>query len=162
MIAHLKNGQVSLRRLALLTLFSFVLVAGIAPFEGFGLSASASTQYNNVQVFIQTQSNNELGPYTLVAYNSSGSLISSSQSNYPAFSLELPSGTYLFAVTAVNQSSTEYYWWSYSTEEYGYQLVQISSSTTLNLKTTPLQDIGTSKIAIQAKYVNGSLVLEPS
>jgi hypothetical protein len=150
-----KKGQFSLRRLALTSLFSFILVIGIAPLGRLNPSAAA-IQYNNVQVFIQTQGS-ELSPYTLTAYNSTGSLISSSQSNYPAFSLELPSGTYLLTVTAVNQSSSKYYW-SYSTEEYGYQLVQISSSTTLNMKTIPLQDIGNSKITIQAKYVNGTLV----
>ncbi|MGI0084881.1 MAG: hypothetical protein ACREBQ_07350 [Nitrososphaerales archaeon] len=56
---------------------------------------------------MQTQSQDG-NMYTLTAYESNGTLISSSQSQYPAFSLELPSGTYLFAASVVNKSSG--YW----------------------------------------------------
>src|SRR5487761_626592 len=151
------DERLSLRKPALIGMFCFILVVAAANF-GMVRSSSASGQYNNVQVFIQTQSSED-SLFTLNAYNSSGSLISSAQSNYPAFSLELPSGNYLLTVTAVNQSSsTRYYWNYYSTQEYGFQLLQISSSTTINMKTVPLQDIGNSKISIQAKYVNGTSV----
>lgn len=157
MITSKMDVGISLRKIGLIAVFSLLLVIGIAPF-GAGISSSAvASQYNNVQVFIQTtQSTSGLSLYTLTAYNSTGSLISSSQSNYPAFSLELPSGTYLLSVTAVNESSQYYYYSGYSTVEYGWQLVQISSSTTLNMKTTPLQDISSSKISIHVKYVNGT------
>jgi hypothetical protein len=152
--------QMTIEKLGLLAI-SLILVVG---FPSFGLqsSSAATSTYNNVQVFLQTQSSGLSGPYTLTVYNSSGSLISSSQSNYPAFSLELPSETYLLTATAVNQSSpllAKVQYWGYSaTAEYGYQLVQISSSTTLNLKTIPLQDITSSKVLIQAKFVNGTSV----
>ena len=150
------DERLSLRKPALIGMFCFILVTAAASFGM--VRSSSSGQFNNVQVFIQTQSSED-SLFTLNAYNSSGSLISSAQSNYPAFSLELPSGNYLLTVTAVNQSSsTRYYWNYYSTQEYGFQLLQISSSTTINMKTVPLQDIGNSKISIQAKYVNGTSV----
>jgi hypothetical protein len=158
-VSQTKNWRWYLpRRLGVISILCFIFGGGIISiFGGYNSSSVSANQYNNVQVFIETQSSG-LGPFTLTAYNSSGSLISSEQSNYPAFSLELPSGSYLISVTAENQSTPKYYWASYSTAEYGYELVQISSSsTTLNLRTTPLQDIGTTKISIQAKYVNGTL-----
>lgn len=157
MISPFKTDErLSLRKLGLIGVFCFILASTATTF-GMVRSSSATTEYNNVQVFIQTQSSED-SLFTLNAYNSSGSLISSTQSNYPAFSLELPSGNYLLTVTAVNQSSstTRYYWNYYSTQEYGYQLLQISSSTTINLRSVPLQNIGYSKITIQAKYVNGT------
>src|SRR5487761_354053 len=157
MISSFKTDErLSLRKLALIGVFCFILASTATTF-GMVKSTSATTGFNNVQVFIQTQLSVD-SLFTLNAYNSSGSLISSTQSNYPAFSLELPSGNYLLTVTAVNQSSstTSYYWNYYSTQEYGFQLLQISSSTTINLKTVPLQYIGNSKISIQAKYVNGT------
>lgn len=123
---------------------------------GIPVNSFAQSAYNNVQVFVQTQASG-LGPFTLTAYNSSGSLVSSMQSNYPAFSLELPSANYLISVTAENLSSSGYYS-SYSTDEYGYQVVDISSSRTMTLSTTPLQDITSSKITVQAKYVNGTVI----
>src|SRR5487761_640758 len=149
------DERLSLLKPALIGMFCFILVTAAASFGM--VRSSSSGQFNNVQVFIQTQLSVD-SLFTLNAYNSSGSLISSTQSNYPAFSLELPSGNYLLTVTAVNQSSstTSYYWNYYSTQEYGFQLLQISSSTTINLKTVPLQYIGNSKISIQAKYVNGT------
>jgi hypothetical protein len=118
-------------------------------------SSAATSQYHNVQIFLQTQGS-EGNLYTLIAYESNGTLISSSQSQYPAFSLELPTGTYLFAASVVNKSST-YYWW-YSTSEYGYTLQQISSDTVLNLQTSYLSSIPNSSISVQAKFVNGSVM----
>src|SRR5487761_905825 len=128
----------------------FLLSGGLASLP---VSAASSLQYHNVQVFLQTQSQDG-NMYTLTTYQSNGTLISSTQSQYPAFSLELPSGTYLFAASVVNKSSS--YWWSYSTSEYGYQRQQISSDTTINIQTQALQNIPTSKITIETNFVNGT------
>ena len=128
----------------------FLLSGGLASLP---VSAASSLQYHNVQVFLQTQSQDG-NMYTLTTYQSNGTLISSTQSQYPAFSLELPTGTYLFAASVVNKSSS--YWWSYSTSEYGYQRQQISSDTTINIQTQALQNIPTSKITIETNFVNGT------
>src|SRR5487761_582049 len=115
----------------------FLLSGGLASLP---VSAASSLQYHNVQVFLQTQSQDG-NMYTLTTYQSNGTLISSTQSQYPAFSLELPSGTYLFAASVVNKSMYYYY----SASEYGYQLQQISSDTTINLQTQTLASIPTTK-----------------
>jgi hypothetical protein len=118
-------------------------------------SRADSPSYNNVQVFLAPQS--QVGgtlTYTLSVYNSSGFLVSNSQSEYPAFSLELPSSTYLFTATVAN-SSTLYFDY-YSTSEYGYQLIQVSSSTTLTIATKQIQDISTTQIKVHAQFVNGT------
>ena len=128
----------------------FLLSGGLASLP---VSAASSLQYHNVQVFLQTQSQDG-NMYTLTTYQSNGTLISSTQSQYPAFSLELPTGTYLFAASVANKSSS--YWWSYSTSEYGYQRQQISSDTTINIQTQALQNIPTSKITIETNFVNGT------
>lgn len=128
----------------------FLLSGGLVSIP---VSAAASPQYHNVQIFLQTQSQ-DANMYTLTTYESNGTLVSSTQSQYPAFSLELPSGTYLFAASAINKSSS--YWWYYSTSEYGYQLGQISSDTTINIQTQSLASIPTSKVTVQAQFVNGT------
>lgn len=115
----------------------------------------ADSGYNNVQVFLTPES--QIGgtlTYTLSVYNSSGYLVSSSQSEYPAFSLELPSSSYLFTASIAN-SSTLYYDY-YTTSQYGYQLVQVSSSTTVSITTMPMQDISLTQIKIHAQFVNGT------
>lgn len=128
----------------------FLLSGGLTSLP---VSAASSLQYHNVQIFLQTQSQDG-NMYTLTTYQSNGTLISSTQSQYPAFSLELPSGTYLFAASVVNKSSS--YWWYYSTSEYGYQTQQISSDTTINIQTQELQNIPTSKLTIETNFVNGT------
>ena len=66
---------------------------------GLHASASASTGFDNVQVFIQTSQNLPYS-YTLTAYNTSGIQVAYYQSNFAAAALELPDGTYLFTVQA--------------------------------------------------------------
>lgn len=119
----------------------------------FAIPSAASVQYHNVQIFLQTQSQDG-NTYTLAAYESNGTLISNTQSQYPAFSLELPSGTYLFAASVVNKSST--YYWYYTTSEYGYSVQQISGDATINLQTQELSNIPTRSISINTQFVNGS------
>jgi hypothetical protein len=66
---------------------------------GLYASASASTSFNNVQVFIHTSQNLPYS-YALAAYNTSGIQVASYQSNFAAAALELPDGIYLFTVQA--------------------------------------------------------------
>jgi hypothetical protein len=82
--------------LALVSILAVVLLVG---FGGLRVSASASTTFDNVQVFIHTSQDLPYS-YTLTAYNTSGIQVGYYQSNFPAAALELPSGTYLFTVQA--------------------------------------------------------------
>lgn len=88
------------RRALGLALLALLLAVGVGGF----VSASSSTQYNDVQVFVQTSQNLPYS-YTLTAYNSSGSQVASYQTSFPAAALELPDGTYLFTVQATYGSS---------------------------------------------------------
>jgi len=53
-----------------------------------------------VQLSIQTKNLTAVSSYDLVAYNSTGTPVASFTGQYPQVTLELPSGTYLFAATA--------------------------------------------------------------
>src|SRR2546427_5221593 len=64
---------------------------------------AAATSYNQVQVKVQT-ANALNATYIGTVYNSSGYMEATVQSRYPVFSFDLPSSTYLFAVTALQQS----------------------------------------------------------
>ncbi len=64
---------------------------------------ASAESFNNVQVFVTTTSSQAYN-FQFAAYNLSGSLIASYQTSYPAAAFELPSGGYLFTVSA-----TRYY-----------------------------------------------------
>ena len=116
------------------------------------LAASPAT-YDNVQISLQTSQSGS-NVITLTVYNASDSVISSSQGQYPEFSFELPSGSYLFVATAVNRSSD--YWWSASTTEYGFLQQQISGDTHLTIQTQTIESVSMTKVSIQARFANGS------
>ncbi len=119
--------------------------------------------------------------YSLTAYNSSGYAVESANGNYPAFGLELPSGTYLITVTATQEGS--YYPVVYASgvasttgsstsanasniivsppiqmpiTEYGYVLQTVNAPVTLNIKTAPFTNVGTTKVHVSVSYVNGT------
>jgi hypothetical protein len=60
----------------------------------------AAATLNAVQLSIKTNSLTAVSSYDLVAYNSTGTPVASYTGQYPEVTLELPSGTYLFAATA--------------------------------------------------------------
>jgi hypothetical protein len=80
-----------------------LLLVGLA-FASIPVAFAASSSYNNVQVLVTPSSNLNYN-YFFTAYNLTGQLVASSQTPYPAAAFELPSGTYLFTVSAVNQTS---------------------------------------------------------
>jgi hypothetical protein len=82
--------------LALVSILAVVLLVG---FGGLRVSASASTSFDNVQVFVHTSQDLPYS-YALTVYNTSGIQVAYYQSNFPAAAFELPSGTYLFTVQA--------------------------------------------------------------
>jgi hypothetical protein len=154
-------------------------VGGLALSPVFG-----ATSYNNVQVFAQTTDLTQ-GIFTIAAYNSSGYLVSSSQTMYPAAAFELPSGNYLFTVSAMDQ--TNYYpypvpligsgtstagaptatdvvpsSYQYPKVEYGFQLQQISGPATLNIKTLPIENITLTQITVKVLFANGTAAADAS
>jgi hypothetical protein len=82
--------------LALVSILAVVLLVGLG---GLRVSASASTSFDNVQVFVQTSQDLPYS-YTLTVYNTSGVQVATYHSNFPAAAFELPGGTYLFTVQA--------------------------------------------------------------
>lgn len=77
-----------------------LLFAGTA----FLMQPAMADSYNNVQVFASSDFTHPNG-FQFAAYNLSGNLIASYQTSYPAAAFELPSGGYLFTVSAT-QSQT--------------------------------------------------------
>jgi hypothetical protein len=158
-----------------LSISVIVLFAGLGILGGRATSASAGQTYNNVQVFVTPQ-NSTLDTFSISAYNSTGGLVASSQSAYPAFSFELPSGTYLFAVTASSSngyptpgpimygatsqgaagSSIAYPSKYYNPEEYGYVVTNITASRTIDISTKQIQNMSTATITIKANFANGT------
>ena len=162
-------------------LLGFLLVGGLGSAALVPAhAASSATTLNNVQVFIQT-TNSNMTSYSLTAYNSSGYVVESANGNYPAFGLELPSGTYLITVTATQEGS--YYPVVYASgvasttgssasanasniivsppiqmpiTEYGYVLQTVNAPVTLNIKTAPFTNVGTTKVHVSVSYVNGT------
>ena len=160
-----------------LTLVAIALLVSGLGFLGPGIAAYASTHsvptYSNVQISIAPQ-NSSLSIFSLTVYNSTGVVVASSESMYPAFGFELPQGTYLFAATASSSNGYNFYppiaqgassstpaviyprYYGYQ-EEYGYASVQVnSSSTSLSISTTELSSVPSSQVTILAKYTNGT------
>lgn len=86
------------------------LLAAVVPFFGSIASAHASTgtvSFDNVQVTVRTSSGIP-DSFTVSAYNTTGGLVASYQSQYPAAAFELPSGSYIFTATATQQQTIYY------------------------------------------------------
>jgi len=137
----------------------------------------AATSYNQVQIKVQT-TNALNATYIGTVYNSSGYMEATFQSRYPVFTFDLPSSTYLFAVTALQQSVSrcplyaEYAkggaaqagpamivppcFWNNPAIEYGYSFQQVTGSTSITISTQPIDKIPTSNVTIQTSYLNGT------
>jgi hypothetical protein len=159
-------------RVGILTLLG--LMVGVTLGGSKAFAATSATSYDNLQVFVTPQ-NSSLTVFSMTVYNSTGGQVASSQSSYPAFSFELPSGNYL--VTATAQSNNEYHpipleagssapgssgsaivyqpQYGYQ-EEYGYAQINLNSSTSITLATTEVGSIKTSDVTISAKFANGT------
>ncbi len=138
---------------------------------------AAATSYNQVQIKVQT-ANALNATYIGTVYNSSGYMVATSQSRYPVFSFDLPSSTYLFAVTALQQSVSrcplyaEYAkggaaqagpamivppcFWNNPAIEYGYSFQQVTGSTSITITTQPIDKIPTSSVTVTTSYLNGT------
>jgi hypothetical protein len=139
------------------------------------MSLANAASYSNVQVFIQTASN--LPDYfTVSAFNMSGNMVASCQTQYPAASFELPNGQYIFTATA-DESSNQIYaapmvgvnvaqsglampsissLYESPVVEYGYLTQQVSGSTTLTISTENVTSFPTTTLTIKVAYANGT------
>jgi len=71
------------------------------------IQPASAGSFNNVQVFATTTTDRAYS-FQFAAYNLSGTLIASYQTSYPAAAFELPSGGYLFTVSAIHYDYAKY------------------------------------------------------
>lgn len=155
-------------------IFALTAILGFSALLGLCSQSFANTaSYSNVQVFVQTAST--LPDYfTVSAFNMSGYMVASSQTQYPAASFELPNGQYIFTVTADQSSNQIYYapssmvgvnvaqgnlampYYEAPVVEYGYVTKQISGSTTLTISTQNVTSFPTTMLTIKVVYANGT------
>jgi hypothetical protein len=165
------------RRLGTRTLLLGIalLIAGSAMIAGVAVGSNAS--FNNVQVFVNTSAQLPYS-FSYSAYNTTGSLVASYQGGYPAAAFELPSGEYLFTVSAVYQNykvcnlcaqplqgettatssppSQAYPIYYQPASEYGWQIANISSSTSLTINTKNVTTFQTTPVTVKVSFVNGT------
>jgi len=142
---------------------AIVFISSLAVLALSSLPLTRAASYNNVQIYIQTASNLP-DHFTVSAFNMSGYLLASCQTQYPAASFELPDGQYIFAATGYSAGiqgsgvpgiyTVPYYVAPVS--EYGYSVEQISASTTLTILTQNVTSFPTSTITIKVTYANGT------
>lgn len=156
-----------------LILAATFILSIIVPLGFLSSSFANAASYNNVQVFIQPASS--LPDYFMVsAFNMSGYMEASCQTQYPAASFELPNGEYIFTATADQSSNQIYYpyapmigqnvvanssaipYYEAPVVEYGYSVQQISGSTTFTISTQNVSSYPTTKLTIKVVYVNGT------
>src|SRR5271157_368293 len=160
-------------RTKLLILALTALLSISIPLGFLSSSFANSASYNNVQIFIQPASS--LPDYfTVSAFNMSGYMETSCQTQYPAASFELPNGQYIFTATADQSSNQIYYpsapitdqnvvvngsaipYYEAPVVEYGYSVQQVSSSTTFTISTQNVSSYPTTALAIKVAYANGT------
>lgn len=155
------------------TLIALVLLVG-----GGGLisGVASAASFNNVQIFVTTSAVRNYS-YTVTAYNLTGSLVGTYESSYPAAAFELPTGDYLFIVSAVDQSvyacglckvgtsagessnataisiPIEIY---QPSAEYGFLVQRVDSALTLSIATQNVTQLPTSRVTIKVAYTNGT------
>lgn len=162
---------------------AFLLALAVLSSGPFFGSSRAAQAFDNVQLFVTTSSDMSYS-FTYTAYNLSGSLVGTYQSQFPAASFELPSGDYLFTVSAVHQMIyPPCMVCAYSTtgvangaappvknssgqvampvyyqpaSEYGYLVAHIDSSQTFSLQTKNVTDFATTSVQVRVSFVNGT------
>ncbi len=165
--------------LLLFTVVSIVCL-GILSLGSFSFASAAAL--NNVEVNIQT-SNIQADYFVVNAYNMSGYLESSVQTQYSAASFELPNGQFIFTVNANNESNSVYPVPLLSTSsgaatstssipslpiyvapavEYGFSMKQISSPTSFTITTQDVTQFPTNALAVTVQYANGTAAVGAS
>lgn len=161
----------------MLGLAAVIFAAAVLP----GVTMGAS--FDNVQIFATTSTNLPYS-FTFSAYNLTGSLVASYQGPYPAAAFELPSGEYLFTVSAVyqsyipclgvcplpgplvtesggstssgNSSTPQSIMYRVPVSEYGYDIATVTSAQTLNIHLMNVTGLQTSGVAVKVTYANGT------
>ena len=167
---------------ALIGLFLLTLALGAGGLFPAHAAAAAQT-LNNVQIQVQT-TNSSLSSFYLTVYNSTGYPVASSSSAYPGFGAMLPSGSYLFVVTATlpypyccvetyaavssssgtappvangsSSGSAVIYPVKYPPVEYGYAMKEITGADSFTIQTSSMADVPTSDVTVHVSYANGT------
>jgi len=181
-IQHMKKKKYLFQISAIMTAISLTLTLS----SFISLSSADVSLFKNVEVSIQTSSN--LSDYfTVSAFNMSGYMVASYQSQYPAASFELPNGEYIFTVlasqyyqnyypqsTIVESSSTDPssgvdktdptmpYRYNEPVVEYGYSVQQISGSKTITISTLNATSLPLTSLTISVVFANGTGAEEAS
>lgn len=128
------------------------------------LPLTRAASYSNVRITIQTQ-NNLPYSFTVSAFNTSGYLLASCQTQYPAASFELPDGQYIFTATTyydAYQTSNAIQgvyvmpYYVMPVTEYGYANEQVSGSTTFTIQTQNATSLPKTAITVEVTYANGT------
>lgn len=138
------------------------------------IRAPSTMSYDDLQVFISPQNSSD-DIFSMSVFNSSGGVVVTSESSYPAFSFELPNGTYLLTATSSMSGNYEIpvplangagassipaviirppYGYQ---EEYGFYQIQIDSSKSISISTTELSNVSTSQVRVTIKFANGTV-----
>jgi hypothetical protein len=151
-----RRGKSRSRALASLAILGVLGGLFLLGFGGLAMaSAVTGPSFNNIQISLQAQNSTD-NYFAVDVYNSTGGLVASSQSQYPAFSFELPSASYIFAATSLYSSSTYTGYYGAQDMEYGYQSLAVSSSSSITITTQKLSSITSTRISIQVNFPNGT------
>jgi hypothetical protein len=146
------------------------------------LFASAAV-YNNVQISVQTSAI-PADYFSVSAFNMSRFQEAMVQTHYPVASFELPSGQYIFTVTANNQTYSVYNppvplgapssgdqsspsvpslpVYVAPAVEYGYSVQQVSSSDAITITTQGVTQFPTNTLTVKVLYANGTAAVGAS
>jgi hypothetical protein len=173
-VPGIKGGAIRARTIAAIGLAIVIALSVLGGAAAFANAAPADL--NVVRISISTESS--LPDYFDVsAYNSTGALVTTSQSQYPAGSLLLPSGTYTFTATATQQAN--YYLASAASSgamagaggasvpalcclhgspltEYGFLVQKVDGPLTVTIPTKNINDTSTTLLTIHASLPNGT------
>jgi hypothetical protein len=159
------DGENSVNKPKAISHFSAVfLLLSLTAIVLCSLPLTRAASYSNVRITIQTQ-NTLPYSFTVSAFNTSGYLLASCQTQYPAASFELPDGQYIFTATTYYDTyqtsnaiegvySMPYY--IMPVTEYGYSNQQISGSTTFTIQTQNATSLPKTSITVQVTYANGT------
>ncbi len=140
-----------------------LVILSLAAVAFYSLPTSREASYSNVAINIQTQENLPYS-FTVSVFNTTGYLLASYQSQFPAAAFQLPDGQYIFTATAYYDSyqsprATDIYpvpYFYMPATEYGYVNEQISGSATLTLVTQNVTSIPKTTVSVQVSYANGT------
>jgi hypothetical protein len=143
---------------------AIILIVSLAAISLHSLPLSDAASYNIVSITIQTQ-NNLPYSFTVSAFNTSGYLLASCQTQFPAASFDLPDGQYVFTATAyynayqasnTNEGTYPVAYYAMPITEYGYSNQQVSGSATFTITTQNVTSFSTTTVTVQVTYANGT------